>query len=114
MDRPTVSIRFDATAAFVTPPALMLARTGAPNPIEESWRLEPKKKNTQDAYKAIQLENKKKGGIFEICSSVRPLWDSLFNVYKSTTTYEEYVLCVYLQIFNKTPSKKQMVNRGDT
>lgn len=38
--KPTVSIRFEATAAFVTPPALMLARTGAPNPIEESWRLE--------------------------------------------------------------------------
>lgn len=36
----TVSIRFEAIAAFVTPPALMLARTGAPNPIEESWRLE--------------------------------------------------------------------------
>ena len=40
MIKRTVSIRFDATAAFVTPPALMLARTGAPNPIEESWRLE--------------------------------------------------------------------------
>lgn len=39
----TVSNKDDATAASVTPPALMLARTGAPNPIEESWRLEWKK-----------------------------------------------------------------------
>jgi hypothetical protein len=54
MKRPTVSIRFDATAAFVTPPALMLARTGAPNPIEESWRLEPKKTHSY-AYNAIQF-----------------------------------------------------------
>jgi hypothetical protein len=42
----TVSNKDDATAASVTPPALMLARTGAPNPIEESWRLEWKKKNS--------------------------------------------------------------------
>lgn len=35
----TVSNKEDATEASVTPPALMLARTGAPNPIEESWRL---------------------------------------------------------------------------
>ena len=35
----TVSNKEDATEASVTPPALMLARTGAPNPIEESWHL---------------------------------------------------------------------------
>jgi hypothetical protein len=35
----TVSNKDDVTEASVTPPALMLARTGAPNPIEESWRL---------------------------------------------------------------------------
>lgn len=35
----TVSIKDDATTALVTPPALMFARTGAPKPIEESWRL---------------------------------------------------------------------------
>ena len=35
----TVSNKEDATEACVTPPALMLARTGAPNPIEESWCL---------------------------------------------------------------------------
>lgn len=35
----TDSIKEDATAACVTPPILMLARTGAPKPIEESCRL---------------------------------------------------------------------------
>lgn len=35
----TVSNNDDAIAASVTLPALILARTGAPNPIEESWRL---------------------------------------------------------------------------
>lgn len=35
----TVSNNDDATAASVGPPVLMFARTGAPNPIEESWRL---------------------------------------------------------------------------
>lgn len=29
----------DVTTAFVAPPALMLARTGAPKPIDESCRL---------------------------------------------------------------------------
>lgn len=32
----TVSNRDDVIEASVTPPTLMLARTGAPNPIEES------------------------------------------------------------------------------
>lgn len=35
----TISNKDDVTAALVTPPVLMFARTGAPNPIEESWRL---------------------------------------------------------------------------
>jgi hypothetical protein len=35
----TVSNKDDVMAALVTPPVLMFARTGAPNPIEESWRL---------------------------------------------------------------------------
>jgi len=35
----TDSSKDDVTAAFVRPPALMLARTGAPKPIEESCRL---------------------------------------------------------------------------
>lgn len=36
----TVSIKDDVTTASVTPPALIFARTGAPNPIEESCRLQ--------------------------------------------------------------------------
>lgn len=35
----TVSSKDDVTEALVTLPVLMFARTGAPNPIEESWRL---------------------------------------------------------------------------
>lgn len=35
----TDSSKDDVTAALVTPPALMLARTGAPNPIDASCRL---------------------------------------------------------------------------
>ncbi|MFS7937134.1 hypothetical protein Hanom_Chr05g00424061 [Helianthus anomalus] len=35
----TVSNKVEVTAAVVTPPVLMFARTGAPNPIEESCRL---------------------------------------------------------------------------
>lgn len=35
----TVSNNDDVTAALVTVPILMFARTGAPNPMEESWRL---------------------------------------------------------------------------
>lgn len=35
----TVSSKDDVTAAFVSPVALILARTGAPKPIEESCRL---------------------------------------------------------------------------
>lgn len=36
----TVSNKDDVTAALVTALVLMFARTGAPNPIEESWRLQ--------------------------------------------------------------------------
>lgn len=35
----TDSSRDDVTAASITPPALILARTGAPKPIDESCRL---------------------------------------------------------------------------
>lgn len=35
----TVSSNDDVTEACVTLAVLMFARTGAPNPIEESWRL---------------------------------------------------------------------------
>jgi hypothetical protein len=35
----TDSSKDDVTAALVTPPVLMFARTGAPKPIEESCRL---------------------------------------------------------------------------
>ena len=37
--RLTVSNKDEVTAAGVTPPVLMFALTGAPNPMEESWRL---------------------------------------------------------------------------
>lgn len=35
----TVSSNDDVTEACVTREVLIFARTGAPNPIEESWRL---------------------------------------------------------------------------
>jgi len=41
----TDSNKDDVTTAFVNPPVLMFARTGAPNPIEESCRLFHSKKS---------------------------------------------------------------------
>lgn len=41
----TDSSNDDVTTASVNPPVLMLARTGAPNPIEESCRLANRHKN---------------------------------------------------------------------
>ena len=57
----TVSNNDDATAASVTLPVLMFARIGAPNPIEESWRLKRNEKllvtyrNTRDPIILISL-----------------------------------------------------------
>lgn len=88
----TVSSKDDVTAALVIPPVLILARTGAPNPIEESWRLRITPRKFQYGTKW------RKHAISLLIGRVRlPFWDSLFQVYKSTTAYKENVFRVNLQ-----------------
>lgn len=49
----TVPSKDDATAASVMLPALIFARTGAPNPIEESWRLKGEKQSYNNTAHTI-------------------------------------------------------------
>lgn len=92
----TVSIKDDVTTASVTPPALIFARTGAPNPIEESCRLQWTQKHTQFPRKNyphhVQCND------IEIITSklVLPFRDCFFYVNKGTPTDKEYILCVNL------------------
>lgn len=53
----TDSSKDEVIAPLVTPLVAMLARTGAPKPIDESWRLE----NIDDDDDQSQTEQKKEG-----------------------------------------------------
>jgi len=94
----TVSNKDDVMAALVTPPVLMFARTGAPNPIDESWRL-------QGCHKyLLTFPFSKKGFIFyhmkrervRGCMYVKPFRNGLLQINKGTPTYEKNILCVDL------------------
>lgn len=50
----TDSNKDDVTTAFVSPPVLMFARTGAPNPIEESCRLSMHKESNPQKQQKMQ------------------------------------------------------------
>ena len=93
----TDSSKDEVTAPLVTPLVAMLARTGAPKPIDESCRLEHIRDDDQS-----QAEPEQKGSIVNL-----PIHNGLLKVNKCSSTDKEDIFCVYLCIIRIILSNKQ-------
>lgn len=88
----TDSNKDEVTIRELAPELLMFVRMGAPNPIDESWRLiHAKSQGSVSVWNFFEII------IYAHMNPTIPFRNSLFQVYKSTTTYEKNICRVYLQ-----------------
>jgi hypothetical protein len=80
----------------------MFARTGAPKPIEESWRLFFKKRKIEVEHTLYEDRWKTKNSRFQIVTV--PLGYSFLQINKCTTTYKKNILGIYLHEGNQRVS----------